>query len=247
MKKMMTLAVMMTIAISATAMTYNEARSEALFLSDKMAYELGLNSAQYDAVYEINFDYFYSVNNRYDISGSYWSRRNMDLSYVLTPYQYSLYTTLSYFYRPIDWYNGAWRFTVYHRYANRHHFFRSHPTVYVSYRGGRNHHAHSYYAGRFDRPAPPHHGNHPNMHHHDNHAPKPAGNHNHAPKPAGNHNHAPKPAGNHNHGGVSGHNHQPAHNNNHSTTHGRPTVSNHSAAPSRPAHRGAAPVRAVHQ
>ena len=37
MKKMMTLAVMMTIAISAAAMTYNEARSEALFLSDKMA------------------------------------------------------------------------------------------------------------------------------------------------------------------------------------------------------------------
>ena len=227
MKKMMTLAVMMTIAISATAMTYNEARSEALFLSDKMAYELGLNSAQYDAVYEINFDYFYSVNNRYDISGSYWSRRNMDLSYVLTPYQYSLYTTLSYFYRPIDWYNGAWRFTVYHRYANRHHFFHSHPTVYVSYRGGRNHHAHSYYAGRFDRPAP---------HHHNHHAPKPAPHHNH---------HAPKPAPPHK-GGVTGHNHQPAHNN-HSAAHNRPMTSNRPAGPSHPTHRGAAAGRAVHR
>ena len=104
---MMTLAVMMTIAIRAAAMTYTEARNEALFLSDKMAYELGLSNEQYDAVYEINFDYFYSVNSRYDVGGTYWSRRNLDLSYVLTAYQYNLYTAMEYFYRPLDWYNGA--------------------------------------------------------------------------------------------------------------------------------------------
>ncbi len=38
MKKMMTLVMMMTIAISAAAMPYNTARNEALYLSDKMAY-----------------------------------------------------------------------------------------------------------------------------------------------------------------------------------------------------------------
>ena len=40
MKKMMILAVMMVMTISANAMSYNAAKHEALFLSDKMAYEL---------------------------------------------------------------------------------------------------------------------------------------------------------------------------------------------------------------
>ena len=39
MKKMMILAVMMVMTISANAMSYNAAKHEALFLSDKMAYE----------------------------------------------------------------------------------------------------------------------------------------------------------------------------------------------------------------
>ena len=33
--------------------SYNAAKHEALFLSDKMAYELNLTAAQYEAVYEI--------------------------------------------------------------------------------------------------------------------------------------------------------------------------------------------------
>ena len=40
MKKMMTLAVMMVMTISATAMSYNAAKNEALFLSDKGATRL---------------------------------------------------------------------------------------------------------------------------------------------------------------------------------------------------------------
>ena len=60
MKKMMILAVMMVMTISArsamplgsskNAMSYNAAKHEALFLSDKMAYELNLTAAQYEAV-----------------------------------------------------------------------------------------------------------------------------------------------------------------------------------------------------
>ncbi len=44
MKKMMILAVMMVMTISANAMSYNAAKHEALFLSDKMAYELNLTA-----------------------------------------------------------------------------------------------------------------------------------------------------------------------------------------------------------
>ena len=47
---MMILAVMMVMTISANAMSYNAAKNEALFLSDKMAYELNLTAAQYEAV-----------------------------------------------------------------------------------------------------------------------------------------------------------------------------------------------------
>ena len=48
MKKMMILAVMMVMTISANAMSYNAAKNEALFLSDKMAYELNLTAAHND-------------------------------------------------------------------------------------------------------------------------------------------------------------------------------------------------------
>ena len=61
MKKMMILAMMMVMTISANAMSYNAAKNEALFLSDKMAYELNLTAAQYEAVYEINLDYLMSL------------------------------------------------------------------------------------------------------------------------------------------------------------------------------------------
>ena len=49
---MMILAMMMVMTIAANAMSYNAAKNEALFLSDKMAYELNLTAAQYEAVYE---------------------------------------------------------------------------------------------------------------------------------------------------------------------------------------------------
>ncbi len=71
MKKMMILAVMMVMTISANAMSYNAAKNEALFLSDKMAYELNLTAAQYEAVYEINLDYLMSLNGHGDTFAVY--------------------------------------------------------------------------------------------------------------------------------------------------------------------------------
>ena len=73
---MMILAVMMVMTISANAMSYNAAKNEALFLSDKMAYELNLTTAQYEAVYEINLDYLMSLNGHADVFGIWWDRRN---------------------------------------------------------------------------------------------------------------------------------------------------------------------------
>lgn len=154
MKKMMILAMMMTIAISASAMGYSVARGEALFLSDKMAYELGLTSQQYAAVYEINLDYMMSIGSRKDIGGSWWKRRNADLRYVLSPRQYDRYISLSYFYRPVSWHKGAWVFQIYNRYSHRDRFYYARPSVYVSYKGGNNRRPHDFYAAWAKRHAP---------------------------------------------------------------------------------------------
>ena len=148
MKKLMMMAMMMVMTISANAMSYNAAKNEALFLSDKMAYEQNLTDAQYDAVYEINLDYMMSVNGRNDVFGTWWNRRNMDLQYVLTAWQYNKYVALDYFYRPMTWNAGGWTFSIYAHYTNRSHFYKARPTVFISYKGGNNRKADRFYADR---------------------------------------------------------------------------------------------------
>ena len=52
MKARITLMVaMMTIVLTAAAMPYTDARNKAMFLTDKMAYELNLTESQLEAVY----------------------------------------------------------------------------------------------------------------------------------------------------------------------------------------------------
>ena len=167
MKKMMILAVMMVMTISATAMSYNAAKHEALFLSDKMAYELNLTAAQYEAVYEINLDYLMSLNGHGenghgDVFGIWWDRRNADLRFVLTPWQYDKYVALSHFYRPVAWKAGGWTFAVYTHY-NKGHFYNAHPKVFVTYKGGHNRIHGSHYA-HMHKPTVHHHA--PAVHHH---------------------------------------------------------------------------------
>ena len=166
---MMILAVMMVMTISANAMSYNAAKHEALFLSDKMAYELNLTAAQYEAVYEINLDYLMSLNGHGDVFGIWWDRRNADLRFVLNSWQYDKYITLAHFYRPVAWKAGGWTFAVYSRY-DRGHFYNAHPKVFVTYRGGNSHRDPRFYA--------------------DRHMPKPAVHHK-APAPAPHHPKAP--------------------------------------------------------
>ena len=181
---MMILAVMMVMTISANAMSYNAAKHEALFLSDKMAYELNLTAAQYEAVYEINLDYLMSLNGHGDVFGIWWDRRNADLRFVLNAWQFDKYMSLAYFYRPVAWKAGGWTFAVYSHY-NRGHFYHAHPKVFVTYKGGNNHKHDRFYADRHvNKPAPAGHHNTPMAHHND----KPAVHHN-APAP-----HHDKPA-----------------------------------------------------
>ena len=72
MKKIFALCTMLTLTLSASAMSYEQARNEALFLTDKMAYELNLTDAQYEAAYEINLDYLMGVTSQADVFGVYW-------------------------------------------------------------------------------------------------------------------------------------------------------------------------------
>ncbi len=164
MKKMLVLASMMVMTISAAALPFNQAQKEALFLSDKMAYELGLSAAQYEMIYEINLDYFLSVNNYNEVYGSWWARRNSDIRYILTTTQYNLFINLTYFYRPLSWINGSWHHPIYSKYTNHGLFYNTRPTIYVSYKGGNNRKGQDFYAHRSGNPG----GNHGNNNNNNN-------------------------------------------------------------------------------
>ena len=166
MKKMMfTLIAFLTMSVYANAMSYEQARNEALFLTDKMAYELNLTDAQYEAAYEINLDYLMGVTSYDDVYGLYWERRNLDLSYILYSWQWEAFRAASYFYRPLYWSNGFWHFGIYARYPHRNYFYFGRPHFYATYRGGHSWHMNggrSYYHGRGDhfRPALSHNSQH---------------------------------------------------------------------------------------
>ena len=115
---------MITFTVSANAMSYTQARSEALFLTDKMAYELGLNTMQQEMVYEINLDYLLTISGT---SG-----------YVLTTSQYRRYCNVAYFYRPIVWDGSRVYLRIYDRYTNRNRFYYPRPATYATFKGGKN-------------------------------------------------------------------------------------------------------------
>lgn len=120
---------------TASAMSYEQARQQALFLTDKMAYELNLTDDQYEAAYEVNLDYLMGINTYDDLYGVYWRQRNLDLSYILLDWQYRAFCDATYFYRPLYWDGGFWHFGIYARYPRRDYFFFGKPHFYVSYRG----------------------------------------------------------------------------------------------------------------
>lgn len=197
-RNIFTLIIATTMALTANAMGYTTAREEALFLTDKMAYELNLNDMQREAAYEINLDYLLSINGRADIEGASWARRNSDLRYVLSDMQYRLYLAASYFYRPLYWHGSGWRFSIYNRYHNRHHFYYGRPHAWGVYRGGHSRAPHSYYSGRSYYGHGPGHG--------PSHGHGPSRGHGHGPS--------------HGHGPGHGNGHGPGHGPSHGPGHG---------------------------
>ena len=130
-------------------MPYKEARDQALYLTDKMAYELNLNSQQYNDCYEINLDYFLSVQTPDEVYGPYLAYRNADLRHILLDWQFRIFSAVDYFLHPLEWLRGAWHYPVYRHYAVNH-FYYSHPQAFWDYRGGhgRAHFTHGFYADR---------------------------------------------------------------------------------------------------
>lgn len=150
-KLILALVALFTITVSASAMSYEQAREQALFLTDKMAYELNLTDDQYEAAYEINLDYLMGVSNYNDLYGAYWTQRNLDLSYILLDWQYRSYLDALYFYRPLYWDGGYWHFRIYARYPHRDYYYFGRPVFYKVYHGGhswRMNGGRSWYHGR---------------------------------------------------------------------------------------------------
>lgn len=148
---LLTIVLMTTIFTCDAAMTKSRVRKEARFLTDKMAYELNLSNAQYNDVYEINYDFIHEVNYIMDevLDGFAWAlddyyylldMRNDDLRWVLSAGQYRRMMDIDYFYRPIYMASNNWTFRVHIHYTNFNHFYYPKPHHYKSYIGGHARH-----------------------------------------------------------------------------------------------------------
>ena len=149
--------------LCSAAMSNSKVRTETRFLTDKMAYELNLDTEQYNDVYEINYDFIYGIRYLMDdvLRGQSWAlnryydfldERNDDLRWVLSRSQYTRFMNADYFFRPVYANSGRWYFRVYITYNNRNQFYFPRPYHYNSYCGGhyRGHRNESYYRGRYN-------------------------------------------------------------------------------------------------
>ncbi len=161
MKKIILASLMALVSVNMMALTTSKIREYARFLSDRMAYELDLSASQYDDVYEINYDFIYSINTIMDdvVDGyieaidqyyEYLDYRNDDLRYVLTDSQYTEFLNCEYFYRPVYVMSSKWYLRIYNIYNNVSFFYYDRPTGYLTYSGAhaRKHYANGYYVNR---------------------------------------------------------------------------------------------------
>lgn len=121
-------------------------REEVRFITDKMAYELRLDSRQYQDVFQINYDFidgtYYLRSNLLAGSNTSYNRyytlldyRNEDLRWVLTRSQYREFLRREYFHRPYYASQGRLTLRVYINYRNHNHYYYAPPRNYRSYRG----------------------------------------------------------------------------------------------------------------
>lgn len=133
--------------VPASAYGLGDIRVNARFMTDRMAFELHLNTNQYNDLYEINYDFFNSINPyiaeiaiaNVDAMNAYYRYldiRNDDLRWVLTSTEYARFITLEYFFRPLYTMNNVCYLHIYKIYPNRTFFYYKPPRHYLTYRGG---------------------------------------------------------------------------------------------------------------
>ncbi len=157
--------VMFVVCCTGTASAANSRiRKEARFLTDRMGYELNLNTRQYNDVYEINYDFILNVRHLMGdiVYGSEWAveryydclyLRNDDLRWILNPVQYRRFMQTEYFSRPIYVHDSRWYFRVQLVYTNHNFHYFPRPYHYRTYRGEhyRSHpHDRSHYRNRYE-------------------------------------------------------------------------------------------------
>lgn len=134
-----------SIAASAQPMSYYAMRNNARFLTDRMAYTLGLSAAILDELYLINYDYICGVNDylddvalgyRYDDYMEVVYARDYALRRLLTERQWARLMTYDYFYRPISFLNHRWSFSIYAYDTHINVFHFREPHRFNDYRGG---------------------------------------------------------------------------------------------------------------
>ena len=149
--------------VNAQSMSIAAMRSNARFLTDRMAYTLGISDPYLiDEIYRINYDYIWGVNEYLDdvALGYYYddymavvTARDVALRNLLGVRLWNRVINYTYFYRPIVFANRAWRFIIYDydRYGVNRYYYHA-PRPLVTYTGG---HFFRGMAPRRDRMAPP--------------------------------------------------------------------------------------------
>ena len=117
----LTLAVALVTALSASAQRLANIQVEARFITDKMVLELGLSNVQRNNIMRLNLDYLDAINSYRDLNGRAWKYRNKELRRMMSDSQWRRYREAYYFYQPISWRGNrsvqkvkklAWKFCV---------------------------------------------------------------------------------------------------------------------------------------
>lgn len=149
----LTLAVALVTALSASAQRLANIQVEARFITDKMVLELGLTNVQRNNIMRLNLDYLDAINSYRDLNGSAWKHRNKELRRMMSDSQWKRYREAYYFYQPISWRDNAYVHNIYTRYPERvvvvhesckHHKHHKHDKHYKHYKHDK-HHKHDKY------------------------------------------------------------------------------------------------------
>lgn len=96
----LTLAVALVTALSASAQRLANIQVEARFITDKMVLELGLTNVQRNNIMRLNLDYLDAINSYRDLNGRAWKYRNKELRRMMSDSQWRRYREAYYFYQP---------------------------------------------------------------------------------------------------------------------------------------------------